>query len=61
MKQSADIVPRSCLERDRLQGPRDVGRRPSWKYQELFQLGEVALPSREGSADGDGVFGEGGA
>jgi hypothetical protein len=33
-----------------------VGRRPSWKYRELFQLGEVALPSREGSADGDGVF-----
>lgn len=57
MKQSADMMPRSCLERDRLQGPRDVGRRPSWKYQELFQLGEVALPSREGSVDGDGVLG----
>lgn len=56
MKQSADMMPQSCLERDRLQGPRDVGRRPSWKYRELFQLGEVALPSREGSADGDGVF-----
>lgn len=57
MKQSADTVPRSCLKRDRLQGPRDVGRRPSWKYRELFQLGEVALPSREGSVDGDGVLG----
>lgn len=56
MKQSANMLPRSFPERDSLQGPRDVGRRPSWKYRELFQLGEVALPSREGSADGDGVF-----
>lgn len=43
---------------DRLRGPREAGRGPSWKYRGLLQLQEVALPNRGGGTDG-GMAGPG--
>lgn len=52
-KPSAERVPWSWPKRDRLQGPREAGRGPSWKYRGLLQLEETALPSRGGGTDGE--------
>lgn len=43
---------------DRLRGPSEAGRGPSWKYRGLLQREEMALPSQGGGTDG-GMAGSG--
>lgn len=38
---------------ERLRGPSEAGRGPSWKYRGLLQRAEMALPSQGGSTDGE--------
>lgn len=54
----AERVCWSWPARDRLQGPREAGRGPSWKYRGPLQLQQAALPSRGGGTDG-GMAGSG--